>query len=259
MLEGGEGDDYITGGGGADVIDAGAGNDTVSGGAGADNLRGGSGADRFVDSALDFNGDELTDFSTADLIEISGVRFADVRYTPASGLLELDTGNDGGYATDLALPQNVSGAFRAAPSAASESAYTRVWLVPDTDGDGFADDEDNAVLVPNANQRDTDGDGYGNVVDSDLNNDLFVNALDLSLFMARFATPEANADFNGDGFVNALDLSMFLGMFGKAPGPSFIDESGAAPASLQASMDLGVEVEVAGQLAAGSEAEWMFF
>jgi len=38
--------------------------------------------------------------------------------------------------------------------------------VTDTDNDGVPDDEDNCVLVPNADQADADGDGFGDACDS---------------------------------------------------------------------------------------------
>jgi uncharacterized protein (TIGR03790 family) len=41
----------------------------------------------------------------------------------------------------------------------------------DIDGDGVTNANDNCLDLPNANQRDTDGDGYGNLCDADLNND----------------------------------------------------------------------------------------
>ncbi len=64
---------------------------------------------------------------------------------------------------------------------------------------------DNCQLVKNLNQRNTDGDRFGNVCDADLNNDLFTNAIDLTIFKTRFGTSNADADFNGDGFVNSID------------------------------------------------------
>ena len=47
--------------------------------------------------------------------------------------------------------------------------------VYDTDDDGIPTTLDNCTLVANADQRDTNGDGYGNVCDPDLNNDGIVN------------------------------------------------------------------------------------
>jgi hypothetical protein len=91
----------------------------------------------------------------------------------------------------------------------------------DRDGDGIPDAEDNCLLVPNKDQTDSDGDGFGNACDGDLNNDGFVNALDLGLFKAAFGQDGGGvADLNGDGRVNALDLGLFKKLFGAPPGPS---------------------------------------
>ncbi len=97
-------------------------------------------------------------------------------------------------------------------------------LRPDSDLDGIANNEDNCSRKTNANQRDTDGDGYGNVCDADLNNDGIVNAADSSLFRAAYGSSNANADFNGDGVVNAVDSSMFRSLYGATPGPSLTNE-----------------------------------
>ena len=90
----------------------------------------------------------------------------------------------------------------------------------DTDGDGVGDTLDNCIEVPNADQRDTDGDLFGNVCDTDLNNDNITNALDLGIFKSVFFTADANADFNGDGVVNAIDLGVLKIFFFLPPGPS---------------------------------------
>jgi hypothetical protein len=89
----------------------------------------------------------------------------------------------------------------------------------DADGDGILDDIDNCRLVANANQRDTNGDGYGNLCDPDLNNDGIVNSSDLALFKQVFTTRSEDADFNGDGIVNNLDIATLKKYFLKAPGP----------------------------------------
>ncbi|MGF1644420.1 MAG: GC-type dockerin domain-anchored protein [Thiotrichales bacterium] len=91
---------------------------------------------------------------------------------------------------------------------------------PDADNDGIKDFVDNCSALANANQRDTDRDGYGNVCDADLNGDGIVNGLDLVQFRQRFLTNDPHADFNGDGTVNGLDLVMFRQRFLVAPGPS---------------------------------------
>jgi hypothetical protein len=90
----------------------------------------------------------------------------------------------------------------------------------DEDEDGISDVDDNCLFVPNPDQRDTDGDGFGNICDTDLNDDGVTNFLDLGLLRTVFFTPDANADFNGDGVVNFLDLGLFRVRFFQAPGPA---------------------------------------
>ncbi len=96
---------------------------------------------------------------------------------------------------------------------------------PDRDGDGIRDAEDNCTEVANADQRDTDRDGYGNLCDADLNNDGSVDFLDLGLFKAVFFTGDADADLNGDGSVDFLDLGLMKAGFFQAPGPSGLGDS----------------------------------
>ena len=89
-------------------------------------------------------------------------------------------------------------------------------VVDDTPSSG----PDNCIGVPNADQRDTDGDGFGNMCDADLNNDGIVNFADLARFKEVYGTADPHADFNGDGVVDDQDLEILKGMFGEAPGPS---------------------------------------
>ncbi len=91
--------------------------------------------------------------------------------------------------------------------------------VVDSDGDGVADDIDNCTLVENADQRDTDLDGFGNICDADLNNDCVANVVDLGLLRTVFFTGDPDADFNGDGVVNVIDLGILRTLFFQAPGP----------------------------------------
>lgn len=93
---------------------------------------------------------------------------------------------------------------------------------PDTDGDGVPDNLDNCTLVPNPTQCDGDSDGYGNHCDSDFNNDLIVNGLDIGLFKAGFGTADPVTDLNCDGITNGLDVGLLKTMFGFPPGPSGI-------------------------------------
>ena len=93
----------------------------------------------------------------------------------------------------------------------------------DFDGDGVIDSLDNCIQKANASQLDIDNDGFGNACDGDLNNDRFVNSLDLGLFKQSFFTSgELTSDFDGNGIVNSLDLGAFKQMFFQPPGPSGI-------------------------------------
>ncbi len=95
---------------------------------------------------------------------------------------------------------------------------------PDTDADFVRDFMDNCTLDPNTDQNDTNADGYGNICDTDINNDGTTNFGDLALFKAAFfPNPyDPDADFNGDGFVNFGDLALLKFYFLTAPGPSGI-------------------------------------
>ncbi len=88
----------------------------------------------------------------------------------------------------------------------------------DADHDGIADSSDNCVLVVNADQRDTNSDGFGNLCDADFNNDGFVNFAVLAIMKSTFFTNDADSDLNGDGFVNFADLSLLKALFFKPPG-----------------------------------------
>ena len=118
------------------------------------------------------------------------------------------------------------------PDLGTVSVARAYLLTPDSDGDGVGDaavgdptsggdPADNCKLVSNADQRDTNGDGFGNVCDADLNNDGIVNTLDFGLFRKAYGStgPNLDADFNGDGIVNTLDFGLFRKMYGAPPGP----------------------------------------
>ncbi len=113
---------------------------------------------------------------------------------------------NGVYATKLAV-------FGVLAVAAASS------LAVDSDGDGVDDIDDNCSEVANADQRDSNGDGFGNVCDADLNNDLIVNVIDLGILKGVFFTADADADSNGDGIVNAVDLGAMRNQFFGPPGP----------------------------------------
>lgn len=103
------------------------------------------------------------------------------------------------------------------PSSNNDALWS---LLPDSDIDAIANKYDNCSRKANADQRDTDGDGFGNLCDADLNNDGATNAADLGLFRLAFGSTNADADFNGNGVVNAADTAIFRSLFGAPPGPA---------------------------------------
>lgn len=102
-------------------------------------------------------------------------------------------------------------------------AYTGMvtgWRARDTDGDGVFDANDNCTLVANADQRDTNGDGFGNICDPDFNNNNNVDSQDASLLRAAFgSTAFPDRDLNGNGRVDSQDASILRARFGQPPGP----------------------------------------
>lgn len=120
--------------------------------------------------------------------------------------------------------------FVTAPSLATHALYEELnrraydfcvaQRAPDSDGDGYADTADNCVLVPNADQRDTDGDGFGSACDGDLNDDCWVDFVDLAVFKSVFLTADPDADLDGSGLVDFQDFILMRPQFYRAPGPS---------------------------------------
>lgn len=96
----------------------------------------------------------------------------------------------------------------------------------DPDADDVINSFDNCTSVANADQRDTDVDGYGNLCDGDLNDDGSTDTLDLNLYKQAHRTSmgdanyDVDADFNGDGVINTLDLNIYKGLHRTPPGPS---------------------------------------
>jgi hypothetical protein len=99
-------------------------------------------------------------------------------------------------------------------------AYIVFGRPADTDDDGIDDSDDNCTKLANADQRDSNGDGYGNLCDPDLDNNGIVNFTDLGLLKTAFFTTSPDADFDGDGLVNFVDLGIMKSFFFLPPGPS---------------------------------------
>jgi hypothetical protein len=191
----------------------------------------------WINGAGDVNGDGFGDIITSDGYSVAYVLFG--RDTIGQGgrvdLSALD-GFDGFAMFTPDLLNRVSGAgdvngdglkdvvvsaARADPNgSASGAVYVVFGRLADADEDGVLDARDNCILDSNADQRDTDGDGYGNVCDADLNQDGVVNFVDLGLFKTVFFNNDPDADFDGDGNVNFRDLAQLKADFFKPPGPS---------------------------------------
>lgn len=106
---------------------------------------------------------------------------------------------------------------------------------PDQDGDLVIDVEDNCETVANADQRDTNQDGYGNLCDADYDDDDTVGGGDFVAMIAAYGSSsgggsyDPDIDSNGDGTIGGVDFSRMLGSFGTAPGPSGLACAGTVP------------------------------
>ncbi len=123
--------------------------------------------------------------------------------------------------------ENVAISYRVAGTGSAASVYSTVLLVLDADDDGVVDGADNCILIANADQRDTDGDGIGNLCDPDLEgDDCRINFGDLAAMKAAFLSEPGdedwnpNADFDGNDKVNFADLIVMRQFFLLPPGPS---------------------------------------
>ena len=111
-------------------------------------------------------------------------------------------------------------------TATASAATLTTYLAADTDADGVPDYQDNCTLVKNANQRDTNNDGYGNICDADFNGNNKVDVADLNALKAAYNTAVGNPrynpdiDLNGDTKINVIDLNILKSYYLKAPGPS---------------------------------------
>ncbi|NNF15640.1 MAG: S8 family serine peptidase, partial [Gammaproteobacteria bacterium] len=90
----------------------------------------------------------------------------------------------------------------------------------DSDGDGIANVADTCLNIANADQRDTNADGFGNLCDPDLDDNGIVNMPDVVQFLKRFMSSDPDADLNGDGTVDYGDIELLKTFWLQAPGPS---------------------------------------
>lgn len=91
---------------------------------------------------------------------------------------------------------------------------------PDTDTDGWPDNDDNCTLVFNPGQVDVDSDGIGNLCDPDFDNNCVVNFDDLGLMKQGFFGSDPVLDLDSSGTVNFDDLGIMKAYFFGPPGPS---------------------------------------
>jgi hypothetical protein len=106
---------------------------------------------------------------------------------------------------------------------------------PDQDQDGVEDPADNCLVVPNADQIDTNGDGFGNMCDADYDDNGIVSGGDIAVIASRFgytnATPgfDPDHDRNSDGMITGGDIAYAGSQLGLAPGPSGLACAGTPP------------------------------
>ncbi len=110
----------------------------------------------------------------------------------------------------------------------------------DQDGDGVPDARDVCRDIPNADQRDSDGDGFGNLCDADVDNDGWVTSswglvqragdLEQIAISARDFERVPHHDLNGDGKVDLHDVGLAQVMLFQRPGPG-VKKPGPSPTS----------------------------
>ena len=165
----------------------------------------------FTGTATDADGDGVTftlEGEDADAFEFNDAGAVVFKAAPAFAV-------EGDNVFDVEL--------RATDGTDSVTQSVSVTVLRDQDGDRVADIDDNAVRMANADQRDSDGDGFGNVIDADLDQSGFVDGADLGFFRAAFGIPVAidetsagsDADLDGNGIVDGGDLAIFRALFGQ--------------------------------------------
>ncbi|MEO0424911.1 MAG: integrin alpha [Pseudomonadota bacterium] len=126
--------------------------------------------------------------------------------------------SSGGDVNGDGLQDLIVGSPTAGENGAAYVVYGR--QAPDLDGDGIDNGADNCTLVANADQRDSNGDGFGNVCDADLDDNCIVDPQDWFIMRDVIGTDDADADLNGDGIVNGVDALTLLSNRFSPPGPS---------------------------------------
>ena len=112
------------------------------------------------------------------------------------------------------------------------TSTVRITAGGDSDGDGVPDTRDNCLHFPNADQRDTNGDGFGNLCDADFDGDGRVSAgwgalppgttgdLDVLARAVAQGRYDADLDLDGDHDVDADDAGIASLWLFLPPGPS---------------------------------------
>jgi hypothetical protein len=120
--------DVLVGKAGSETITSNAGIFTLSGPISGQTLTFGPNTHTLKGTVANLNLVTLTNLSFNDQIVVTGVRFGALRYDSSSGVLQLDTGGDGSFATRINLLSGLGDDFLATASALSDSAYTTVLL-----------------------------------------------------------------------------------------------------------------------------------
>ncbi|MDP3172914.1 MAG: CAP domain-containing protein [Phenylobacterium sp.] len=130
-LQGMNGGDRLSGGGGADRLDGGAGNDTLNGGVGADVLSGGSGNDTFVfDLAPSTGVDQITDFTTADTIQLENAIFTALGSTGRLSSSAFYQGSASHDATDRVIYNSSTGSLLYDADGTGSGSAVQIAILP---------------------------------------------------------------------------------------------------------------------------------
>ena len=155
---------------------------------------------------------------------------------PASQIIDFTTG----FTTDLCedpwcVHWNVEGQWLRA------ARVVEALGLPDGDGDGVADEDDNCVAIANgpwasacSMQQDGDSDGYGVACDTDFDGDGVTSAVDLGVMLTAVAevSTEVRFDLNCNGAADIVDQGVVLmdwRLGGVVPGPSGKACAGTVP------------------------------
>lgn len=116
----------------------------------------------------------------------------------------LDHANNGSVSFLANEGTNILDAWRSTGMAAPHVMASTTWIVPDADGDGIPDNVDNCINTPNPLQENNDGDAFGDVCDSDDDNDGISDVDEMNFdgdpaYNPATDTNPFNADTDGDG------------------------------------------------------------